>query len=639
MCGIFGVLAKSKNVSEQNITKIDEILSTRGPDDSSTFNEEGVFFLHRRLSVRDTSSNGKQPMVSSCGRFVICYNGEYYNTSEMRENLSKNGIHFRGHSDTEVLLESIAKNGIDEALSQLNGMFAFSVYDKKEEVVYIARDRIGIKPLFYNANSESVIFSSDLRAVSKSSYFKETLSKEGVYKFLKSGYIKGPTTAYNNVYKLKPGTYLKIKLSDLSIETKEYWSLKSVYKNTKLVEDYETCKNELHNLLKSSIDYRMITDVPLGVFLSGGVDSSLVTGVMQSLSSTPINTFSIGFHDRNFNEAQFAKEVAQHLGTNHTELYLDDKDCLDVVESLPTIYSEPFADASQIPTILVSKLARQKVTVALGGDGGDELFLGYNRYHFATSMFRKISRLPMPLRKSLAAVIASLPPSFYKASGAALRTASFNKVNIYDPATKFYKLGRLLSCQNLNDFYDVVTSQIALPDDYLKEDVLISPMKELELTNRLSPEILAYQDILEYLVDDILVKTDKASMGMSLEARVPFLDHRIVEYSASIPFEFKYQNGVGKYILRDILSEYVPTRLFERPKMGFSVPLSDWLKGSLKELLCDTLSADRLNADGVLDPIIVNRRMNDHFSGKKDNSYVLWNLLMFQMWYDKERSI
>ena len=637
MCGIFGIVDLGKKVVEENLLIIEKALETRGPDDSDILMQENCLFLHKRLSVRDISPLGRQPMVSKNSRYIICYNGEIYNTDDLRGRILSAGGAISGGSDTEILLEYISFYGLKKALEDINGMFAFSLYDTAKKEIYIVRDRIGIKPLFYHLGPERFVFSSDSRAISLTSNFKRIIDPVSLKMFLQKGYIGEGNSIYAGISKLFPGQFLKLDTVTWEQDTETYWSLSDSYKEEKFDYSYDATKDKLEQILKDSVMKRLVSDVPLGVFLSGGIDSSLITALACEGSHQQINTFSIGFYDKKFNEAIYAKKVSTHLGTNHTELYLSDEDSLNVVEKIPEIYSEPFADASQIPTIIVSELARRSVTVALGGDGGDELFLGYNRYIYASKIFRKIRFIPYPLRALLSLILKNISPSFYESISSLVDFISMGKITIHDPVTKFNKISNLIKCNRIDEFYNIVTSQIMYPDHFLLSQSSIVN-REIYQNNSLSDsENLAFLDIHNYLVDDILVKTDKASMGMSLEARVPFLDHRVVEFSSRIPKDFKLRNGKGKIILRDILSKYVPKNLFERPKMGFSVPLDDWMRGSLKSLMLDHLSEARLQKDGLLVSSVVQKLITDHLAGKRNNGYQLWNILMLQLWLEKEK--
>ena len=610
-------------------------LLQRGPDGSGDWCDPaaGIVLGHRRLSVVDLSSSGHQPMTSHCGRFVIAYNGEVYSHDELRKELVAKGHSFRGHSDTEVLLEGFAEWGIVATIQRCLGMFAIAVWDRKQRELTLIRDRLGKKPLYYGRFGSTLLFGSELKALRAHPAFVGEIDRDTLAQFLRWCYVPHPHSIYRGVRSLLPGTILTIRADETSLpEPIPFWSFDSVCQNgieKPFRGSFEDATGSLDELLTDAVGRRMIADVPLGAFLSGGIDSSLVVSLMQKQSSRPVKTFTIGFDEETYNEAPFAARVASHLKTDHTELYVTPQQARDVIPRLPTMFDEPFADSSQIPTFLVSQLARRDVTVALSGDGGDELFCGYRRYFEASE-----TAIPQDLLRRLARRIQRLPAFLRTPMQAACRAAG------------------QLPLGQLSTFLE--RAAVALGDDgpharYLRNlshwgedsDVVLGtqPHRGASLLRTAWPttfdniqQVWQWFDTQTYLPDDILTKVDRASMAVSLEARTPLLDHRVVEFSWTLPHEFKVQDGRGKRILREVLSKYIPRELFERPKVGFGVPIDEWLRGPLRDWAEDLLDETRLRREGYLNPMLIRRKWSEHQSGRADWHYLLWDVLMFQAW-------
>lgn len=652
MCGIAGILnlaAFSADNLLEICAKMTNSLIHRGPDDNGfwTSSEATIALGHRRLSILDISPEGHQPMVSACGRYVIVYNGEVYNYLAIRNELERQGqaSKFRGHSDTEVILAAISTWGVKKTVTAMNGIFAFAVWDKKVRELSLVRDRIGVKPLYYGWAGESLVFGSELKALVKHPRFDRTINRNSLALYFRHNYIPAPYSIYQKAFKLEPGNILTLSSdvrdvdSHRPLKSERYWSPQQVWlagASNPWTGDEKEALDELENLLTDAVKSQMISDVPLGAFLSGGIDSSTVTALMQSSSSMPVKTFSIGFHASGYDEAVFAKKIANYLGTNHTELYVTDKEAQDVIPLLPQIYDEPFADSSQIPTYLVSRLARQHVTVSLSGDGGDELFSGYNDYMVANKLWHVLSSVPRPLKNLGQRAIDLLPLRALDILG-----YPFNlivKVSGYKAGRmgdRLKKYSQLMSQNSPRQIYRTITSHFSARDNptlfSTEPPTFFSEI--LESDNKFDFfQLMSLLDILVYLPDDILVKVDRASMAVALEARVPILDHRVVEFASTLPTNMKIRNGSGKWILKKLLSKYVPSQLTERPKMGFGVPVGDWLRGPLRQWASDLLNEKNLSRDGFLDSKKITHLWLDHVSHRRDWSYRLWGILMFQSW-------
>lgn len=654
MCGIAGYLDLNKNDSAAEMTALVERMTGtivhRGPDDSGAWVDPEVAAAlgFRRLAILDLSPTGHQPMVSANGRYVIIFNGETYNFGEIRTELEARGVTFRGTSDTEVMVEAISAWGIEPALSRFNGMMGLAVWDRRERVLTLARDRMGIKPLYYGWMGRTFLFGSELKAMRAHPAFQGEIDRDVLALYLRYNYVPAPYSIYKGIRKLKPGCLLQMRpvgpYNDR--EPLPYWPERLVAERG-ITEPFSFSSREavarLDALLRDGIGKRMIADVPLGAFLSGGVDSSNVVAIMQQLSSRPVKTFTIGFHEDDYNEARHAKEVARHLGTDHTELYVTPEETRGVIPRLPVLYDEPFADSSQIPTFLVSQLARRHVTVSLSGDGGDELFSGYNRYFWGRRIWRSVGWLPGPLRSAifrpLQRVRTDRWQQFFNAFGPLL-PPGFRQPQFTD---KMQKMIATLAAGSPEDLYIQLTSMWKEPASV----VLHSKEPPTPLTDRSQWPALVdftrwmmYMDQVSYLPDDILVKVDRASMGVSLEARVPYLDdYRVVEFAWRTPLSMKIRGGQGKWLLRQVLYQYVPRELIERPKMGFAVPIDSWLRGPLKEWAGDLLSRDRLQREGYFNPDPIHVKWTEHLGGGRNWQNYLWSVLMFQAWMDEVRQV
>ena len=649
MCGITGYYSKSKINSKFIIKKMSSTISHRGPDSNGFWedSEFGISLGHERLSIIDLSIFGHQPMLSSSKQFVITYNGEIYNHLELRceLNSNKSNINWAGNSDTETLLEAIDFWGIEVALNKIQGMFAFAIWDKKNRILSLARDRMGEKPLYFGwqgkGKKKVFLFGSELKALKAHPDFESEINRNAIALQMYYSNIPAPHTIYKNIFKLLPGNYLQLKESDFQLETlpksKSYWSYENIATagiGNQLPLNIQKTKDDLEDLLKNSIRKQMLSDLPVGAFLSGGIDSSTIVALMQSQSSKPVKTFTIGFNESNYNEAGYAKDVAKYLRTDHTEIYVSDKQAMEIIPKLSSIYDEPFSDSSQIPTFLVSQLAKSKVAVSLSGDGGDELFGGYNRYVLSKNWWSKISYIPLPIRKFLANKIYSIPPSFWKKIQKIITNSKF-RGNLSD---LIYKFSKVLKCKSIDDAYLNLISSFDKPTEVvLKSDFEIPTISNhiTELNMFDDQQKMMIFDALLYLPNDILVKVDRAAMATSLETRTPFLDHKIVEYSWRIPQELKFKDGQGKWILRQILHKYVPKKLIERSKVGFGIPIDIWLRGALKDWGEDLLNEKRLKNEGYFDVKKIRKKWEEHKSGKRNWQNHLWNILIFQSWLEK----
>jgi len=652
----------------------------RGPDDSGVWfdYEAGLGLAHRRLAIQDLSPAGHQPMESPSGRFVIIFNGEIYNHLAIRKELSSfahaqtippqdgsgTGANceanqlWRGHSDTETLLAGFDYWGIEATIKKTIGMFAIAVWDKVERTLTLARDRMGEKPLYYGWNRGVFLFASELKAMRAYPGFDADINRVAINLFMRHSYIPSPYSIYRGIYKLCPGTMLTLKIEATmppwdvdkppvesfqghGVSLHPYWSLLEVAEmgKTHPFSGTETdAVNELEQVLSEAVISQQISDVPLGAFLSGGIDSATIVALMQCISSRPVKTFTIGFHEDSCNEANFAKKVACHLGTEHTELYVSSEDSLAIIPRLPMLYDEPFSDPSQIPTFLVSQLAKQHVTVSLSGDGGDELFGGYTRHSWLNQIWQKIGWWPLPVRKTISDMIRYLSPHHLQTVLSLLPSIE----RYHAPVYKAYRLAELLRADSPAAMYDICISRwqkndgVVIGSKSALNLVLNNVLNRLDLLN-ISEQIML-MDSVTYLPDDILVKIDRAAMGVSLETRVPFLDHRVVEFALSLPIELKIRNGQSKWILRQVLDKHVPKKLVERPKQGFGIPLGVWLRGPLREWAEQLLDESRLRSEGFLNPKVVRQRWLEHISERRDWEYHLWNVMMFQAWLEQERT-
>ena len=618
MCGFAGICPGGDNYIEE-ITRMCDAITHRGPDHFGYYRDEraGLVLGHRRLSIFDLSENGSQPMFSKDGRYVIVYNGEIYNALDIKKELLESGkvSDFRSTSDTEILLEAIACEGID-VIKKMKGMFAIALFDREEQELTLIRDRAGEKPLHYGIVNGRFVFASDLASIKQIDGFCSEINRDALALYFRLGYIPAPYTIYKDISKLQPGCILKIKAPFTGQPAiRHYWSMKEemLAGEQNLFEGcFEDASKELEQLLIEVLRGQMLSDVPLGAYLSGGIDSPLVVSLMQTLSSKPVKTFTIGFEDPKFNEAEYAKDIAKYLGTEHTELYVTENELQEVIPMISQIFSEPFADNSLIPTYLVSKLAKEQVTVSLSGDAGDELFCGYNTYYKCEKLWNKINRVPSGLRGVGAAVIAPL-----KKKGS------------------YYRISECLKADNCAQLHDAVCNRMDYFADHLVLDGSLPANDDMPLLKDCKSSML-YRDICGYHPDDILVKVDRTGMSVSLENRVPMLDADVLKFAFRLPIEYKYENGVSKRILKDILYRHVPEEMLNRPKKGFSVPIKDWMmQGPVSDMANDLLSDSRLLQDGYLDrdSFLTIRK---EFQKDGSHSKLLWKLFVAEQWYRGE---
>lgn len=647
MCGLAGVLSTNNIPTTSVLSAMTNAIHHRGPDDHGAWIDStaGIGLAHARLAIVDLSPAGHQPMKSLSGRFVIAFNGEIYNHLELRAELETNnpGIRWNGHSDTETLLAGFDYWGIHETIKRSVGMFAITIWDKEENNLTLCRDRLGEKPLYYGWQDDIFFFGSELKALTAHPSFNFQINRDAIALFLRHSCIPAPHSIYKNIYKLMPGSLVTVSIANPNPAIEYYWSASQVAKNgisNPLSENEKANVDALEKTLLGAIKLQMAADVPLGAFLSGGIDSSTVVALMQAQSDRPVKTFSIGFHEEQYNEAHYAKAVADHLSTEHTEFYATPEDALEVIPKLAELYDEPFADVSQIPTYLVSKLARQHVTVSLSGDAGDELFCGYNRYLLTNKIWRYLGKMPLWIRNIISACILFFSPSTINAiAGPICRLLPKKYKSLSNQlGDKLHKSANVIKAKNSADLYRRLISIIQDPENYAlgsSESATSPPYIDNELHSNNGIEQMMLTDILGYLPNDILTKVDRAAMGVSLETRVPFLDHRVVEFAWRIPMKYKLHNGEGKWILKQILFKYVPQNLIERPKMGFGVPIDSWLRGPLRDWADALLNAERLSSEGFLKPDAVQRLWREHLSGQRNWQYQLWNILMLQLWLEK----
>jgi asparagine synthase (glutamine-hydrolysing) len=651
MCGISGMLNTGRSGEAGAAEAINAVrgmsatLVHRGPDSDGVWYdaEQGICLGFRRLSILDVSPRGNQPMSSPGGRYVIVFNGEIYNYRELRNQLTGK-VSFNSTSDTEVILATIEAYGLEAAVQRFRGMFAFALWDRQSRRLHLVRDRVGIKPLYYGWVANNFVFASELRAFRAVPEFDAEIDRDALALLLRRNCIPAPYSIYRNIRKLPPGTMLSVEGSPTeAVRPQAYWSARDVAEHASaepLTGSDAEAADALEELLLNAVKLHMVTDVPLGAFLSGGIDSSTVVALMQAQSDRPVRTYSIGSPDAGFDEAQYARRVAQHLGTDHTELYVTAAEALAVIPKLASIYDEPFADSSQIPTFLVSELARRVVTVSLSGDGGDELFGGYNRYVWGSRIWNAMRWTPAVLRQGIAYALEGSPPAKWDRRYESVERLLPVRFRQRMFGYKTNKLAGVITARDPFELYHRLASHWVNP-----QSVVIGASWNDHMRGENSvgatwsfAQQMMYLDMVTYLPDDILTKLDRASMAVSLEGRVPLLDHHVVEFAWRVPMHMKIRNGQGKWLLRQVLHRYVPADLIERPKSGFGIPLAEWLRGPLRDWAESLLDVRRLRDEGYFHPQPVREKWAQHLSGRGSWEYHLWDVLMFQAWLDNQRA-
>ncbi len=647
MCGIAGYLSPTRIASPEIVlAEMAGTLMHRGPDDSGIWLDvsSGIGIAHSRLAVIDLSPTGHQPMVSVSGRYVFVFNGEIYNHLELRKELNASSVaqNWRGSSDTETILAAIETWGVTRTLEKSRGMFALALWDKSEKCLLLARDRLGEKPLYFGRQNGCFLFCSELKALKKHPAFAGEISRDALTLYLQHNYIPTPYSIYTDICKLDPGSMLKVNIDSMMtgqvFKPQKYWSFTETFdtgKRDRFSGGDDEAINRLELLLGESIETQMVADVPLGAFLSGGIDSSIVVALMQKRSEKPIKTFSIGFADHQFNEAGYAKEVSRIVGTDHTELYVTPRHALEVIPNLPNIFDEPFSDPSQIPTCILSQMTRQHVTVSLSGDGGDELFGGYDRYRWGQQINHVANLVPDKLLKPLATLMKTVSPSALNRIFLMISQVIPGKYQVNRLGDRVHRLSEILLAESPEMRYCKLVSHWDKA-----EDVVIGGKKPAALFDNISSgitsqnytEFMMVLDSVTYLPDDILVKVDRAAMAASLETRIPFLDHKLVEFACSLPLHMKIRKGTSKWLLKQVLYRHIPKEMVDRPKMGFGLPMDAWLRGPLREWAEDLLSTSRLENDGFFRPEPIRQKWKEHLSGERNWQYHLWDILMFQAW-------
>ncbi|HEX8523950.1 MAG TPA: asparagine synthase (glutamine-hydrolyzing) [Tepidisphaeraceae bacterium] len=642
MCGFAGIFDLARSTPHESlldcVTRMASTLRHRGPNDFGSFvdAERGIALGFRRLSIIDLSPEGHQPMTDPTGRYTICFNGEIYNAPRLIRELQQDWSDMpplRGHSDTEILLRLIARQGISQALQKCIGMFAIALWDRREQSLTLARDRIGEKPLYYGFQNNTLLFGSELKALRAHPSFNASIDRDALATFLRYGYIRAPKSIYENIFKLPPATTITFSRdATRAPEPHPYWCpLQPQISGGPTTSDADAIA-QLDTLLRDAVSMQMVADVPLGAFLSGGVDSSTIVALMQAQSTRPVKTFTIGFNEKSHNEAEYARAVANHLKTEHTDFYVTPSQAMNVIPSLPTLYDEPFADSSQIPTFLVSQLAAQHVTVSLSGDGGDELFAGYQWYRTTANIWNKIGAIPRPIKKLSAAALTSMSPSSWDKLLAPLPTNLKGRAN----GDRLHKLAHIVrSATSPESIYENLIAKWNGDESLVHGTTGCHPFLPANDALSAAPQAidrLTHLDLLTYLPDNILCKVDRASMGVSLESRAPLLDHRVVELALRTPLNQKLRDETPKWLLKQVLYQYVPQHLIDRPKMGFCVPIAEWLRGGLKDWAQDLIAPHRLEREGYLSSAPVQQKWNEHQSGTRNWEHHLWHVLMFQSW-------
>jgi asparagine synthase (glutamine-hydrolysing) len=653
MCGLAGFFNRNQDVDAALAARLmGSALVHRGPDGHGVWIDEanGLALAHRRLAIVDLSVTGSQPMQSSCGRYVLVFNGEIYNHLHVRKLLLQDSQVLwdpQGSSDTEVLLAGLAFWGVEKTLDLAVGMFAFAFWDRKDSVLTLARDRMGEKPLYYGWQNDILLFASELKSIKAYPGFKGEVDRNSLALLLRHNCIPAPYSIYKGISKLQPGHYVSLRLSDIALAKgstpKAYWQLNSVVSQG-LKEPFCGDAIEATNLLESqlidSIRDQMVAEVPLGAFLSGGVDSSTVTALMQAQSSVPIRTFTIGFNEGAFDEAAHARAVAKHLKTDHTELYVKPEDALGLIPNMASIYCEPFSDSSQVPTFLVSQMASKHVKVVLSGDGGDELFGGYNRYLTAKRVWARMQLLPPVARRTAALALRSFSPTAWDRIFNVFMPVLPSQFRLSTPGEKAHKLANVMTLSNGHNFYLQLNSHWTDPANVvigaIEPKTIFTDESRWPQTESFEHWMMA-MDGQTYLPDDIMVKFDRATMAASIEGRVPLLDHRLVELAWRMPLDLKIRDGQGKWLLREVLHRHVPRSLIERPKQGFSVPLGEWLRGPLRDWAESLINVARLAEEGYFHPLSIRNMWSEHLKGKGSWQSHLWTILMFQAWLDEQK--
>ncbi|MDB4165544.1 asparagine synthase (glutamine-hydrolyzing) [Gammaproteobacteria bacterium] len=645
MCGIAGLVDYHNGINlRETLSDMAEQLRHRGPDSEGIWSNETdhIGLAHTRLAILDTSLAGSQPMESKSGRFVIVFNGEIYNHKAIRLELqAQNQVSWIGSSDTETLIAAIEQWGCAATVKKLVGMFAFALWDRDSKTLKLVRDRTGEKPLYYGRTNNVFFFGSELRVAKKIPGFKNKVSRDALALYLKYSSIPAPYSIYEDIFKVEPGCIVTFDAQGQKIDQAEYWSFQEVFQagvHNRYRGGLEEVVSDLTSVLSVAVALQMESDVPLGAFLSGGVDSSMIVALMQSQSAQAINTFSIGFEDAAFNEAEYARDVANHIGTNHSDMYVSGRDALDVIPNLPSIYDEPFADSSQIPTYLVSKIAKERVTVSLSGDAGDELFGGYTRYQNAANAWNRVNKIPAPARNLVSWAIQAAPPKLLETSISIFGGVINKRLPMNMTYDRLLKASKILGKPNQKEFYQ--HGFLSHNDDscnwVLGARHLTTPIDKNDFNSSVPFENMMAIDFVHYLPTDILTKVDRAAMAVSLETRIPFLDQRVIDFACSLPPEYKIRDGKTKWALKQALYQFVPESLIERPKMGFGVPLAEWLRGPLREWAENLLNEKKLIDEGFFDPNIVRESWHEHLLGKRNWQTQLWDVLMFQAWLDAQ---